>query len=68
QWLARDYGLSELDAYQLVSQAGEAPLANVCDTNYTCVAKIRKEWLPAGDPHRGLHRHLRETATLLASP
>ncbi|MCX4791461.1 acetamidase/formamidase family protein [Streptomyces sp. NBC_01221] len=68
QWLARDYGLSELDAYQLVGQAGEAPLANVCDTNYTCVAKIRKEWLPTGDPHRGLHRHLRETATLLSSP
>lgn len=65
QWLARDYGLSELDAYQLLSQAGEAPLANVCDTNYTCVAKIRKEWLPAGEPHRGLHRHLRETAALL---
>ncbi|MER5359297.1 acetamidase/formamidase family protein [Streptomyces sp. NPDC002785] len=68
QWLARDYGLSELDAYQLVGQAGEAPLANVRDANYTCVAKIRKEWLPAGDPHRGLHRHLRETATLLSSP
>ncbi|MEU6018067.1 acetamidase/formamidase family protein [Streptomyces sp. NPDC047515] len=68
RWVARDYGLSELDAYQLVSQAGEAPLANVCDTNYTCVAKIRKEWLPAGDPHRGLHHHLRETATLLSSP
>ncbi|MFF3394815.1 acetamidase/formamidase family protein [Streptomyces sp. NPDC002669] len=68
QWLARDYGLSELDAYQLVSQADEAPLANVCDTNYTCVAKIRKEWLPAGDPHRGLHRHLRETAAPLSRP
>jgi acetamidase/formamidase len=65
QWLARDYGLSELDAYQLVSQAGEAPIANVCDTNYTCVAKIRKEWLPAGEPHRGLHQHLRETAAIL---
>ncbi|MFJ1596656.1 acetamidase/formamidase family protein [Streptomyces sp. NPDC088261] len=65
RWLARDYGFSELDAYQLVTQAGEAPLANVCDTNYTCVAKIRKEWLPAGDPHRGLHRHLRETAAVL---
>ncbi|MEU2951839.1 acetamidase/formamidase family protein [Streptomyces xanthochromogenes] len=63
RWLERDYGLSELDAYQLVSQAGEAPLANVCDTNYTCVAKIRKEWLPRqGEPHRGLHRHLRERA------
>ncbi|MCA1223843.1 acetamidase/formamidase family protein [Streptomyces sp. 8L] len=65
QWLARDYGLSELDAYQLLSQAGEAPVANVCDTNYTCVAKIRKEWLPAGEPHRGLHRHLRETSAIL---
>ncbi|MCX4679415.1 acetamidase/formamidase family protein [Streptomyces sp. NBC_01433] len=65
QWLARDYGLSELDAYQLISQAGEAPLANVCDTNYTCVAKIRKEWLPAGEPNRGLHRHLRQTASVL---
>ncbi|MFK0174672.1 acetamidase/formamidase family protein [Streptomyces xanthochromogenes] len=63
RWLERDYGLSELDAYQLVSQAGEAPLANVCDTNYTCVAKIRKEWLPRqGEPHRGLHRHLRKRA------
>jgi acetamidase/formamidase len=68
QWLARDYGLSELDAYQLVTQAGEAPLANVCDTNYTCVAKIRKEWLPAGEPHRGLHRHLRESAAVLPRP
>ncbi|MYV90331.1 acetamidase/formamidase family protein [Streptomyces sp. SID1034] len=67
RWLERDYGLSELDAYQLVSQAGEAPLANVCDTNYTCVAKIRKEWLPRqGEPHRGLHRHLRERAGQLS--
>jgi acetamidase/formamidase len=68
QWLTRDYGLSELDAYQLLSQAGEAPLANVCDTNYTCVAKIRREWLPAGEPHRGLHRHLRESAAVLPRP
>jgi acetamidase/formamidase len=68
RWLERDYGLSALDAYQLVSQAGEAPLANVCDTNYTCVAKIRKEWLPRqGEPHRDLHRHLREQATQLPS-
>ncbi|RCH70104.1 acetamidase [Streptomyces sp. SDr-06] len=68
RWLERDYGLSALDAYQLVSQAGEAPLANVCDTNYTCVAKLRKEWLPRqGEPHRGLHRHLRERAMQLPS-
>ncbi|WP_269855891.1 acetamidase/formamidase family protein [Streptomyces sp. RPT161] len=64
-WLNRDFGLSRLDAYQLVTQAAESPLANVCDTNYTCVAKLRKQWLPAGTTHRELHRQLRETASLI---
>ncbi|MEW2393680.1 acetamidase/formamidase family protein [Streptomyces venezuelae] len=66
QWLVRDYGFSELDAYQFATQTVESPLANVCDTNYTCVAKIRKEWLPARETHRGLHARLRETATSLS--
>jgi hypothetical protein len=35
----------------------------VCDTNYTCVAKIRKQWLPARETHRGVHAQLREIAT-----
>jgi acetamidase/formamidase len=65
QWLARDYGLSQMDAYQLASQGVESPLANVCDTNYTSVAKFRKAWLPPGTPNRGLHQQLRETAALL---
>lgn len=65
RWLVRDYGFSELDAYQFATQAVESPLANVCDTNYTCVAKIRKEWLPARETHRGLHAQLRESAAAL---
>ena len=65
RWLVRDYGFSELDAYQFATQAVESPLANVCDTNYTCVAKIRKEWLPARETHRGVHARLRETAAAL---
>jgi acetamidase/formamidase len=65
RWLVRDYGFSELDAYQFATQAAESPLANVCDTNYTCVAKLRKEWLPPRETHRGLHAQLRETAALL---
>ncbi|WP_317441954.1 acetamidase/formamidase family protein [Streptomyces collinus] len=65
QWLVRDYGFGELDAYQFATQAVESPVANVCDTNYTCVAKLRKEWLPAREPHRGLHARLRETARTL---
>ncbi|MEU5539303.1 acetamidase/formamidase family protein [Streptomyces sp. NPDC020362] len=65
RWLVRDFGFSELDAYQFATQAAESPLANVCDTNYTCVAKLRKEWLPARDTHRGMHARLRETARAL---
>jgi len=62
QWVASDYGLSELDAYQLVSQGVESPLANVCDTNYTSVAKMRKAWLPAPGSSYGVHERLRSTA------
>ncbi|OLB81756.1 MAG: acetamidase [Actinobacteria bacterium 13_2_20CM_2_71_6] len=62
QWLRDEYGLALLDAYQLVSQAVEAPLANVVDTNYTSVAKIRKEWLPGATPMDGVHARLREQA------
>ncbi len=62
QWVADDHGLSVMDAYQLVSQAVESPLANVCDTNYTCVAKLRKQWLPERTgPLAGVHDSLRET-------
>ncbi|NUR58064.1 MAG: acetamidase [Catenulispora sp.] len=62
QWIARDYGLSELDAYQLVTQGVESPLANVCDTNYTSVAKIRKAYLPSGTSAYGVHDLLRQRA------
>lgn len=62
-WLVMDHGLAYMDAYQLISQAVESPLANVCDTNYTSVAKIRKEWLP---PRTGalaeVHQRLRQVS------
>jgi acetamidase/formamidase len=57
-WVSSDYGLDVLDAYQLISQAVEAPLANVVDTNYTSVAKMPKRWLPAADAYGGMHRSL----------
>ncbi len=62
-WVAAACGLSAMDAYQFVSQAVEAPLANVCDPNYTSVAKVRKDWLP-GRPEimRGVHHRLAELA------
>ena len=62
QWLVGEYGLDMLDAYQLVSQGVEAPLANVVDPNYTAVAKLRKQWLPARAVMGGAHARLREQA------
>jgi acetamidase/formamidase len=63
QWVAQEHGLSPMDAYQFVSQTAEAPLANVCDTNYTSVAKLRKDWLPGGrEVMRGTHASMREAA------
>lgn len=61
-WTGGLLGLDELDAYQLVSQAGLAPAANVCDTNYTMVAKFPKSVLGAARAYDGLHDRLRATA------
>lgn len=62
QWVARDHSLSEMDAYQLLSQIVQSPLANVCDTNYTSVAKVRKDWLPQPTAERHMHAKLRQVA------
>jgi acetamidase/formamidase len=61
-WVAGERGLDPLDAYQLISQAGEAPVANVCDPNYTFVAKLDKRYLPGLAPYEGVHGRLRELA------
>jgi acetamidase/formamidase len=62
RWLGDELGLSTLDAYQFVTQAVESPLANVCDANYTSVAKVRKDWLPAVPAFSGTHQRLTELA------
>jgi acetamidase/formamidase len=61
-WTAELVGLDQLDAYQLISQAGEAPVGNVCDTNYTMVAKVDKRYLSGASGYDGVHARLRETA------
>lgn len=45
-WLVADYGFDKMDAYQIVSQAGVARVANVVDPNYTVIAKFPKKLLP----------------------
>ena len=52
QWLVDDYGFEKLEAYQVVSQAGLARVANVVDPNYTVVARFPKSALPAKVPRR----------------
>ena len=61
-WLVEECDLDKFDAYQLVTQIAESPVANVCDPNYTFVAKAPKRFLPAGDVYRATHARLREMA------
>jgi amidase len=61
-WVAQVHGLDLLDSYQLISQAGEAPVANVCDPNYTFVAKLDKRFLPNVPVYEGVHTRLRSIA------
>jgi acetamidase/formamidase len=59
-WLSEELGLEQLDAYQLVTQGAETPIANVVDPNYTVIGKIRKSYLPAGEAYAGTHAKLVE--------
>jgi acetamidase/formamidase len=59
-WMGEDYGLEALDAYQLLTQVSEGPVANVCDPNYTFLAKVAKRYLPRAQPYDGTHAKLVE--------
>jgi acetamidase/formamidase len=61
-WLVEEFGFDKLDAYQLVSQISESPVANVCDPNYTFVAKAPKRFLPGADVYGMAHTRLVEVA------
>ncbi|WP_329482913.1 acetamidase/formamidase family protein [Kribbella sp. NBC_01484] len=65
-WLGSLYGLDKLDAYQLLSQISEVPLANVVDVNYSVVTKVPKRLLPATNVYDGIHEHLRTAAASLS--
>ena len=64
-WLGELYGLDRLDAYQLVTQISQSPLANVVDVNYSALTKVPKGLLPAADAYGGMHRYLRGQAAAL---
>lgn len=63
RWISEASGLSIMDTYQLVTQASRSPIANVCDANYTIVAKMPKRYLPADVSWMaGAHNRLRRIA------
>ncbi len=45
-WIHQDYGLSELDAYELLSEVAKIHLNEMVDPNYVVVASIEKKYLP----------------------
>jgi len=45
-WIHRDYGLSEMDAYELLSKVGKIHLTEMVDPNYVVVASVEKKYLP----------------------
>jgi acetamidase/formamidase len=62
RWVMEITGLSLLDAYQLVTQTAETPVANVVDPNYTVVVKVAKKYLPGAEIMGGMHDRLRGLA------
>ena len=52
-WLMELYGLDKMDAYQLLSQTSQSPLANVVDANYSAVTKVPKALFPVRPPTAG---------------
>ena len=62
--LGVEFGFGPMDAYQLLTQVSETPVANVVDPNYTFVSKIRKAYLPGGATavYGGTHARMKEMA------
>jgi amidase len=46
RWIHNDYGLSELDTYELLSKVARIHLNEMVDPNYVVVALVEKKYLP----------------------
>ena len=51
-WIHTETGLSELDAYQLLSQVGKVHVTEMVDPNYVVIASIDKKFLPPRKDHK----------------
>ncbi len=52
RWIHADYGLSELDAYELLSKVAKIHLTEMVDPNYVVVTSVEKKYLPAKSQSR----------------
>jgi acetamidase/formamidase len=59
RWVQELTGLSDMDAYQLVTQTALTPVANVVDVSYTVVTKVAKRFLPDTAVMQGMHARWR---------
>jgi acetamidase/formamidase len=50
-WIHRDYGLSQMDAYELLSKVARIHFNEMVDPNYVVVASIQKKYLPKKKSH-----------------
>ena len=46
-WIHQDYGLSDLDAYELLSKVARVHFNEMVDPNYVVVTSVEKKYLPA---------------------
>jgi amidase len=46
QWIHHETGLSQLDAYQLLTQVGKVHVTEMVDPNYVIIASVNKRYLP----------------------
>jgi hypothetical protein len=59
--------MDRLDAYQLLTQISQMPIANVVDPNYSIVTKIDKRLLPLAPAYGGIHDEIRSVARSLGT-
>jgi amidase len=51
-WIHSETELSELDAYQLLSQVGKVHVTEMVDPNYVIIASVDKKYLPPRKNHK----------------
>ncbi|GAB3572182.1 acetamidase/formamidase family protein [Arthrobacter alkaliphilus] len=65
RWFSELFGLHAMDAYQLLTQTAQAPIANAVDANYSVVVKAAKSLFPTVNAYDGVHADLRSRTARL---